>query len=265
MRMMLALSRAGFRRHATYRQSTVANTATNTVFGCLRVYILLAAASASGGVLAGYTTSQLSTYTWVTQGLIGVIAMWGWTELADKVRTGEVTADLLRPVNPVWTYLATDLGRAGHAACIRLVVPVAVGAMFFPFYWPGTPLSYVLFGLSMILAVLVCFALRYLVNLTAFWLLDIRGVNMLWTLVSGVAAGLYFPISFLPGWLANAVQYGTPFPSLMQFPADILIERGGIDGQLTRLAIQAGWAAACLTAVLVTQSRATRKVVIQGG
>lgn len=265
MRMTLALARAGFRRYSTYRQATVASIITNTVFGFLRVYVLFAAAAAAGGVAAGYTQPQLSTYTWITQGLLGVVALWGWNELADKVRTGEVVGDLLRPVNPIWTYFATDLGRAGFAACTRLVGPVAIGALVFPFYWPGRLASYPLFAVSVLLAVSVCFALRYLVNLSAFWLLDNRGILAVWAVVSGVGGGLYFPMDFLPGPLAFVTQYLTPFPSIMQFPADVFIERGGTAGQATRIGVQALWTIVCLGLALAVQRRAVRKLVVQGG
>lgn len=265
MRLMLALSRAGFRRYSTYRQAIVANAATNTVFGLLRVYVFLALATAGGGVVAGYSGPQLSTYVWVGQALIGVVALWGWSELADKVRTGEVVGDLLRPINPIWTYLAADLGRAGVAACTRMVIPMLVGSLFFPFYWPRALISYPLFIISVTLAVGVCFGLRYLLNLTTFWLLDIRGVGMLWTMLSGVGSGLYFPIAFLPDGLATALQYGTPFPSIVQFPADVLIERDGLGGQLTRLALQLLWCLICIGAAAFVQRLATRRLVVQGG
>lgn len=265
MRMTLALARAGFRRYSTYRQATIASVITNTVFGFLRVYVLFAVVTAAGGVAAGYTAEQLSSYNWITQGLLGVVLLWGWNELADKVRTGEVVGDLLRPVNPIWTYFATDLGRAGFAACTRLVGPIAVGSLVFPFYWPHHLASYPLFTVSVLLAVTVCFALRYLVNLSAFWFLDNRGVLALWAMVSGLGGGLYFPMDFLPGWLAFTTQYLTPLPSIMQFPADVFVERGGAGGQLTRLGVQAVWAVVCLAVAAAVQRRAVRKLVIQGG
>jgi ABC-2 type transport system permease protein len=265
MRLPFALARAGFRRYATYRQATVAASATNSVFGCMRAYVLLAAVASAGGTAGGYTGEQLSTYVWVGQGLLGVVLLWGWNDLADRVRTGDVTMDLLRPVNPLWTYLATDIGRAGFAMCTRMVVPMAVGVILFPFYWPEMPATYPLFVVSIGLAVLVCFALRYLVNLSAFWLLDSRGVSMLWVVASGVGSGLYFPLEFLPDGMTTVLYYGTPFPSIMQFPADVAVEYDGLAGQLNRIGIQAFWCLVCLSVAAWAQHRATRRLVIQGG
>ena len=265
MSMMWALCHAGFRRYAAYRQATVAACITNTVFGCLRTFVLLATTVGAGGVAAGYTGEQLSTYVWMGQGMLGVVMLWGHNDLADRVRSGEVAADLLRPVNPIWVYLAGDLGRAAHAACTRMVVPITVGALLFPFYRPDRWWTYPLVAVSVVLAVLVCFALRYLVNLTSFWLLDIRGVSMAWVVVSGVGSGLYFPLTFFPDEITTLLYLATPFPSIMQFPADVAVEYGGAGAQLSRIGLQVMWCVICMAAAVFVQSRATRKLVIQGG
>jgi ABC-2 type transport system permease protein len=102
---------------------------TNIVFGFLRCYVMIAVTAGSGGVAAGYHSGQLVTYVWASQGLIATVGMWGDTLLADRIRSGDVVADLLRPVPPVVSYLATDLGRAGFAALARLIAPVVVGAL----------------------------------------------------------------------------------------------------------------------------------------
>lgn len=259
-----AIAQAGFRRYATYRQAAVAGVVTNTVFGFLRYYIFLAAAGAAGRV-AGYDREQLATFVWVGQGLLAVIAIWGWTELADRIRTGEIAADLLRPVHPVTSYLAADLGRAGFAALSRLVPPVLVGLFLFDVYLPHRRSTLPLFVLSVVLAVVVCFGCRYLVNATAYWLQDVRGPLILWTLCSGVLAGLYFPLGFLPGWLEAVLRYGTPFPSLLQIPLDVLVERQPGPLQLGLVGVQAGWAVALLALCRLVQRRAERRLVVQGG
>ena len=261
-----ALARAGFRRYSTYRQATIAALFTNTVFGFLRCYVLLAAAAANPGPLTGgYTAEQLVLYTWASQGLIGVVALWGWTELADRIRTGDVVGDLIRPIHPILSYLYTDLGRAAHAALTRFLVPVAVGALFFSSYVPRRPETYPLFLVSVLLAVLVCFAARFLVNAVGYWLLDVRGVVMAWTVATSLLAGLAFPVHFVPGWLPVLVWVATPFPSMQQAPLDVLVERGSSLTLLAEVAGQVAWAAVLLALCWYVQRRATAKLVIQGG
>jgi viologen exporter family transport system permease protein len=260
-----ALIRAGFRRYATYRQATVAGAFTNTVFGFLRGYVLLAVAAGAGGVAAGYGPEQLASYVWFGQGLLAVVLLWGWTDLADRIRTGDVAVDLLRPINQVSFYLATDLGRAGYAVLGRFVPPVLVGFLFFDLYQPTRPATWPLFTASTVLGLVICFACRYLVNATAYWLLDPRGMTILWTSCSGILGGLYFPLRFLPDWLAAALYLATPFPGIIQIPLDVLVERDGPAVQAGLVGVQAGWAALLLVACRWAQRRAERRLVIQGG
>ena len=261
-----ALGWSGFRRYATYRQATVAGSFTNIVFGFLRCYVLLAvAAGAVGGRPGGYDERQLATYVWVGQGLLTVVGIWGWSDLSDRIRTGDIAADLLRPVPPVTAYLAADLGRALYGMCTRFLPPVLVGALFFPLVTPARWQTVPLFALSVLLAVIGSFGCRFLVNATAYWLHDARGPLMFWTLGSGVLAGLYFPLRLLPDWLAISVWVATPLPGLLQTPLDVLVERDPPALQAGLVALQAVWAVIMIALASWVQRRAERKLVVQGG
>ena len=265
LQIFLALAKAGFRRYSTYRQATLAGIFTNSVFGFLRCYVLLAVTAGAGGTVAGYQGAQLVSYVWIGQGMLATIGLWEDLGLAARIRTGEVVADLLRPIHPIVTYLATDLGRASFAVLTRFAAPVVVGAIAFDFYAPRHLVTYPLAALSVGLAVLVCFGCRYIVQSTTFWLMDGRGPQIAWTLASGLLGGLYFPLRFLPSGVATALWLGTPFPSLMQTPLDVACERV-TDGRAAGLvAIQLGWAVVILLAARSIQRRAEHKLVVQGG
>ena len=261
----LAFAVGGFRRYATYRQAMIAAIFTNSIFGFLRSAVLLAVAGAAAGGVAGYDPPRLATFVWVGQGLIGVVLLWAPTELADRIRTGDVIADLLRPVDLVWQHLAADLGRAGFAVLTRFVGPVVVGALAFDLYAPRRPVTYPLFACSLLLATVVCFGCRYLVNAAAYWLLDARGPQVAWTLASGVLGGLYFPLWFLPRAVTRWLIIATPFPSVIQLPLDVLVERGSPGQQTELLAVQVGWVIAILCLCRWVQRRGERKLVVQGG
>ena len=264
-RAYLALAAAGFKRYATYREAMAAAVVTNTVFGFLRFAVMLAVLDAGARTVVGYSEPQLATFVWAGQGLIGVVLLWAPLDLAERIRSGDVVTDLLRPIDPVWQMLAADLGRAGYAAVTRFVGPVALGALVFELYAPRRPVTYALFLCSALMATVVCFGCRYLVNAAAYWLLDARGPNTFWTLTSGFLGGLYFPVWFFPDALASALIVLTPFPSVIQIPLDVLVERGSPGLQLALLGVQAGWVVAILALCHWVQARGERKLVIQGG
>lgn len=256
----LRLIRAGFRRYATYRQAVVAGLATNVVFGFMRCAVLLTVFAGSARV-AGYNPSRTVTFVWIGQGLIAVVLIWGNSDFGDRVRSGDIAVDLLRPVDLQAALLAEDLGRAGFALLTRFTGPLLVGLAFFTLTLPGSALRWAAFALSVPLAVLVSFALRFLVNLVAFWLLDWRGLLYLHAALVNVLAGLVIPIGFFPGWAA-AVIWATPFPAILQAPIDIVVGQGAV---LPLLAHQLTWAVVLLAAGRLVLARAVRTLVIQGG
>ena len=258
-----ALAGAGFRRWSTYRQAALAGVFVNTVFGVIKLSILLGVADSAGGVVAGYDAATLSTYTWVAQAMIAVVMIFGWTELADRVRTGDVAVDLARPVDLQLAWLAGDLGRAGWALISRGVLPVAFGAVVYGIYLPFQATA-ALFPLSVLLAVVVSFACRFILNLCAFWLIEIRGLVMLYVLTSGLLAGHLIPVQMFPGWLRQ-IAYATPFPALVQTPIDLITGQATGVRAVGLVAAQVAWAVGMLLAGRVVLARATRKLVVQGG
>ncbi|MGH3428441.1 MAG: ABC transporter permease, partial [Mycobacteriales bacterium] len=192
-RAFVALVGSGFRRWSSYKQATFAAAFTNSAFGFLKCYVLLAVVHAQHRV-GGYDAEQLVTYVWLGQGLLGVVTLWGWTELSDRVKSGDVAIDLLRPTDPLPAYYAADLGRAGHAALTRLIIPLCVGAVAFGLYVPHRPQTVGVLLVSIVAAVSISFAVRYLVNLTAFWVLDARGFIAAWMVCGNIATGLMVPL-----------------------------------------------------------------------
>jgi ABC-type uncharacterized transport system permease subunit len=84
MRLYWEVARCGFRRYATYRGATVAGIFTNTVFGFIKAYVLIALFAARP-VLGGYRITDALTYGFVAQGLLATVAIWGWLEIEERV------------------------------------------------------------------------------------------------------------------------------------------------------------------------------------
>jgi viologen exporter family transport system permease protein len=263
MRLDWELARRGYRRYAAYPAATVAGVFTNTVFGFMKGYILLAMFQHRDSI-GGYDATDTITYTWLAQGLIATIYIWGWRDLALRIRTGDIAVDLSRPLDPLRTGLAYDLGRALYHAIWRGLPPLLVGAFAFELTKPSSLAGAVAFVASVALAVGVSFAWRFLYNVPAFWLLHYRGVMVMAIIVASLFSGFIVPIAFFPDWL-QTVAYATPFPSMVQVPIDIFV--GTVEGAeiVKALAIQAGWLLALLLACRTAFAAGTRKLVVQGG
>ena len=255
------LVRAGYRRYIGYRQAALAGMATNTVFGLLRAAVLSAVLAEAGRSIGGYDPATAITFVWLGQGLVAVVLLWGDLEVSERVRSGDIAIDLGRPWDLQTALLAADLGRAGASVGLRLLPPLVIGALFFPFRWPAHILTLPLFMVSGLLGVVVSFAIRFLLNCTAFWLLEARGPMALWGASSGVLTGLVIPLWWFPGW-AQAILWLSPFPALLQGPIDVFTERGDAAAVLGH---QVLWAAVLLLVGRAVLARGTRRLVVHGG
>jgi ABC-2 type transport system permease protein len=118
VRLYWELARRGYGRYAAYPAATFAGIWTNTIFGFLQAYILLALYENRTDI-GGYEPTDAVTYVWFAQGLLATLWAFGWYEVALRIRTGDIATDLARPLDPLRYWLAFDLGRAGY----HLVLP----------------------------------------------------------------------------------------------------------------------------------------------
>lgn len=264
MRTYLRLFVAGFRRQSTYRLAALGGLVANATFGLLKVALLFAAVRTSGGELAGYDVATMSSYIWISQGLLGSVNLMGRTEMAERIRSGDVAVDFLRPVDVHLASVTTEVGRATFALIPRGIPSVAIGALVVGMAVPDHPSAYVVGAVSLALGIVVSATTVYLVAATGFWLVETRGVAILYMVVSGFLAGLFVPIAMFPTWL-HAVATATPFPSMMMYPVDVL--SGRVEGlaALGLVGLQLLWLALTLTAGQVATRAGRRRLEVQGG
>lgn len=264
MKTFWLLVRAGFRRHSAYRLALLAGMTTNSVFGVIRASILLAALASAGTSIGGYDAPTTVAFVWWGQALLGTVNLWGFAEVKDRVRTGDIAIDFLRPINPQFAYLAGDLGRAGINLIGRGAPAILLGALLFDLAWPPSTTSWVVGAASVLLAVVVAFAGNFVINLLAFWLVEIRGIQLLWMITGGLLCGLYLPVPWFPDWLRTIAQW-SPFPSMLQNPIDILAGRVVGTDIASAVAVQLFWAVALLVLGQLVLRAGRRHLEVQGG
>lgn len=262
MRLDWEIAKRGWRRYAAYPWATAAGVFTNSVFGFIQAYILLAVFHHRAHV-GSYDPADAVTYVWLAQALIMTVYIFGWNELALRIRDGSIATDLARPLDPQRYWLAFDLGRAPYHFVFRGLLPFLVGALVFRLHYP-TPGDAVAFLVSVTLAVVVSLGFRFLYNAAAFWTVDIRGVTVVALTVSLFFSGMVLPLTFFPPWL-RAIAHALPFASVLQVPIDVWLGKHHGVGLAGVLALQAFWALVLLGLGRVALRSGARKLVIQGG
>ena len=106
-----------------------------------------------------------------------IVQLWGWWEVADNIKTGDVASDLAKPFDYYAFWLARDLGRACYHLLARGLPTFLIGFLFYDLLLPPTPLIWLLLAVTLLFAVVMSFAFRFIINVAAFWLLDTRGVD----------------------------------------------------------------------------------------
>jgi ABC-2 type transport system permease protein len=264
VRTYLRLFVAGFRRQSTYRLAALGGLLANTTFGLLKVALLFAAVRSSGGELAGYDVATMSAYIWISQGMLGSVNLMGRTEIAERIKSGDIAVDFLRPVDVHLASVTTEVGRAVFALIPRGIPSVVIGALLVGMAVPDTPAAYVLGTVSLFLGIVVSATTVYLVGAAGFWLVETRGVAILYMVVSGFLAGLFVPIALFPDWL-HAVAVATPFPAMMMYPVDVL--SGRVDGAAAAglVGLQLLWLALTVAAGQLATRAGRRRLEVQGG
>jgi ABC-2 type transport system permease protein len=255
---------AGFRRQSTYRLAALGGLVANMTFGLLKVAILFATVRAAGGQLHGYDTASMSTYVWLSQGMLGSVNLTGRTDLALRVKDGQVAVDFMRPVDLQAATIATEAGGSLFALLPRGLPSVLLGAVTVGMALPTSAVFYLLGAVSMVLGIVISAATVYLIAVAGFWLVETRGLQILYTLASGFLGGLYVPIALFPSWL-RIVAAATPFPSIMMYPIDVLSGIGGAGNAAELVLAQLAWltGVAAIGQLLTRSGR--RKLEIQGG
>ncbi len=207
----MRLVAAGFRRGTAYPLAALGGLVANATFGLLKVGILFATVDAAGGERRGYDVGTMSAYVWLSQGLLGSVNLFGRTDVGERIKSGDIAVDFIRPLDVQATSVALEVGSRLFALLPRGLPSVVIGALVVGMAMPMTPLPYVLGALSVLLGITLSCTTVYLVAVSRFWLVEGRGLEILYMVASGFLAGLFVPVPLFPGWL-RAVAAATPSP-----------------------------------------------------
>lgn len=247
----------------TYRTALIAGLATNFFFGLLRAAMLVALFQ-SQPLVNGMTEREALTFVAISQALIAFLFMFGTYDVMNTVYTGSIGADLARPMDLFFYWMARDFGAGLVNLVVRGVVLVGLFALIYPVDLPAPVAQWGLVLLSLLLGWGVNFGYRFLVNLVAFWTPDARGIARTAYTFLLMFSGFLIPLRLYPDWFSRLCSF-TPFPSSFNTPVEIFL--GLLEGRALGLALlaQVGWLALLWLICRLVLRSGLRKLVIQGG
>lgn len=184
--------------------------------------------------------------------------------VSQAIRTGDIGIDLIRPSDFQARLLSESLGMFAVETLLISLPAYLFALLFFKIDAPVSPVAALGFGMSLLGAFLLAFALNFLVTVLAFWTLSTFGLIYAKKAIVDILAGAIIPLSFFPDWLQR-IALALPFQGIAYIPLSIYI--GTIQGVAiwTSVLSQLAWAAVLILLTRVLWLWALRRVIIHGG
>lgn len=205
------------------------------------VYLVvwITVADARGGEVGGYGPADFAAYYIVLMVVNQFTFTWIMHEYQYRIRSGTLSAVLLKPIHPIHSDLADNVGYK----LITLVVLVPAAAFLYWLFDPvfhTTAQLFLVFLFAMALAYLLRFLLEWSLALVSFWTTRNEAFNQMYFLLGLFLSGRIAPLDLLPGWLRTVADV-TPFKWAVAFPVELFLGRL-TDAEITRgLMIQGVW------------------------
>ena len=265
MRKYLAFTAKAFQRTLTYRFELWVELFINVLF--MLIYVCLWKALYTGKTaVEGYDLNGILTYIVVSQTLLSFhFTLRIARGIEEKVRTGEVVTDLMKPVDFQLMLLATGVGTSFHTVLFNMLPKLLLFYVGLSLLVPSSILTVGFFIVSVMLGYVILFSIEFLIGTLAFWVIEIRGIYfaVIWG-ISWFFSGYFLPLEHYPVLLAKIAEY-LPFQAIIYSPTAIYVGRITGKAVVRVLQIQLLWTVALIGLGRLVYRAALRKLVIQGG
>ncbi len=263
MKPYTALLRVRFLTLLQYRNAAMAGVVTQLFWGLIRTMIF-EAFYASSTVRQPLTKGQLVTYIWLGQALLGLLPWSTDTELRDRMRSGAVVYDLLRPVDLYSHWYCSAIAARTAPTVLKSIPIFLIAGVFFGLSAPASPQAALAWVALTFCALLLNCAFSVLISTSMLWTVSGEGISRLAPTVVYALSGMMVPLVFFPAWLQPALNI-LPFRSMVDIPFRIYSGAIPATMALNYAIYTLSWAASLIVAGRVCLSRGMRRMVVQGG
>jgi ABC-2 type transport system permease protein len=148
--------------------------------------------------------------------------VWVIYEFEKEVVEGKLSPRLLQPLDPAWYHVVSHIAERGARIPFTLLL---IGLFFLLYpqaFWLPSFGNLLLSVLALVLAFALRFVIQYTFAMFAFWTERAIALEDFWFLFYLFLSGLIAPLSVFPEPV-RAVVLWTPFPYMVNFPANLLV------------------------------------------
>jgi ABC-2 type transport system permease protein len=214
-------------------------------------------ARAQGGELNGITVGQFAAYyiVWtLVRNMNLVFTPYGWEW---RIRQGELSGQLLRPIHPIHYDLAYFAGWKFVVIVLWLPTAAILALAFRPDLSP-TLLEVAVFAVAIWGAYLIRTMFLWLLGMLSFWTTRVSAVFETFMVAELLLSGRLVPMQLMPGAVQRIADF-MPFYWTFGFPIEALVADLPREQLLGGLAMQALWTGIGTAFVLVVWRRAVRR------
>ena len=267
MKSYLSYFRIRFITNLQYRMDAIAGITTQIFFGLIFIMVYLAFYE-SGGENLPMNYSELVTYLWLSQAFFALIFPYERdNELLGMIKNGNLAYELIRPQDFYFKWYIKMISKKLVATLLRFGPVIILGIILpYPFHLSGPKSleSFIIFIISLILALLLVTSLSLCMHILTMFMLDEKGPITLYSVVADLFMGAVVPIPFFPGWLQKISSF-LPFRYITDFPFRIYSGSIPISEGYNMLILSFIWIIITIFIGHIVSRVALRKAVIQGG
>ena len=215
-----------------------------------------------GGQIGGITRADFAAYfiVWTLVRNMNFVSVGAWEQ---RVRTGELSGMLLRPLHPIHWDVAYFAG--WKVVVIILWLPIAiVMALLFQPNFSFRPIDVLVFGFAIWGAYLVRTVTYAFLGLVAFWTTRVWPIVQVVMTFEHLLSGRLVPLSLAPVWAQNLADI-LPFKWTFGFPIEALVGELPESDLLAGLATQVLWIAIGILAIRAVWPLAVRRYAAVNG
>ena len=220
-------------------------------------------AEQQGGEVGGFTPADFAAYyiVWtLVRNMNIVLTPFEWEH---RIKRGDLSVDLLRPIHPIHRDLAYFGGWKLVVIVMWLPIAVVLTWTFRPALDPGAA-DIGLFFIALWGGFFVRFFALWALGLITLWTTRISAVFELYFTAELLLSGRLVPLSLMPGWAQTLADF-LPFQWAFQFPIDVLLGRLSTGEVWFGIAMQLMWSGIGIGATAVMWKRGIRRFAAVGG